>query len=335
MTGNGVMKTRKNIFAFVLLIAFSLLACIVAFASRGGDIRAMNVFKNFVYNLPVCLLVGYLDYKIIVYTQRWHKTFGVWKVLVDILVSSVLLGVLSLAYIIIGTYLYGEELHLFHRLILSAFCNSMIMLVAEIFYYNQQYLENRARLAEAEKEKAQYQFEALKNQINPHFLFNSLNVLSSLAYQDATKANLFAKKLSSVYRYLLATQEVMKVPLQDELDFVEAYVYLERIRFGDTLHVNLLCDAAATGRFIVPASIQMLVENALKHNINTKESPLVVDVRVEKECVTVANNLQLRSSVSRNRVGLRNLDRQYRIYGKHIEVCKTATKFAVMLPLLT
>ena len=328
------MKLKKNIFSFVLLVSFSLLACIVAFASRGGNVSMANVLQNFVYNLPVCLLIGYLDYKIIGYSSRWHRKLGIWKVLVDILVSNVFLGVLSPVYIYIDTYVRGEELHLFQRLVLSVFCNSMIMLVAEIFYYSQQYLENKARLANVEKEKAQYQFEALKNQINPHFLFNSLNVLSSLAYQDPVKANLFAKKLSSVYRYLLATQEQMKVPLQDELDFVESYVFLEQIRFGDTLYVNLHCDDAATGKYIVPASIQMLVENALKHNVNTKDSPLSVDVRICKDCVTVTNNLQLRSSVSKNRVGLNNLDRQYRIFGKSIEVRNTGAEFVVTLPLL-
>ena len=328
------MKQKKNIFSFVLLVSFSLLACIVAFASRGGNVSMANVLQNFVYNLPVCLLIGYLDYKIIGYSSRWHRKLGIWKVLVDILVSNVFLGVLSPVYIYIDTYVRGEELHLFQRLVLSVFCNSMIMLVAEIFYYSQQYLENKARLANVEKEKAQYQFEALKNQINPHFLFNSLNVLSSLAYQDPVKANLFAKKLSSVYRYLLATQEQMKVPLQDELDFVESYVFLEQIRFGDTLYVNLHCDDAATGKYIVPASIQMLVENALKHNVNTKDSPLSVDVRICKDCVTVTNNLQLRSSVSKNRVGLNNLDRQYRIFGKSIEVRNTGAEFVVTLPLL-
>ena len=327
---------KMNILPFLLLISISLLACIIAFASLDGKISGINVMQNFAWNLPVCLLIGFINYKIIVYSHKWHASFSVWKVLGDMLASNVLVGCLSVAYIYADACLRGVEVQLSQRLILSSFCNSVIMLIAEIFFYNQQYQENKTRLAvmEKEKEKAQYQFEALKNQINPHFLFNSLNVLSSLAYQDAAKANLFAKELSSVYRYLLTTQELMKVPLQDELDFVKSYIYLEQIRFGESLHINLTCDEQALSKSIVPASIQMLVENALKHNINTRESPLVIDIRICEENVTVTNNLQLRSSVSKNRMGLDNLEKQYRIHGKHIEVMKSDFMFTVVLPLL-
>ena len=326
------MKHKKNILPFLLLVSISLLACIIAFASLDGKISDINVMQNFVWNLPVCLLIGFINYKVIVYSHKWHSSFSVWKVLGDIFASNVLVGVLSVAYIYVDTR--GMEVQLSQRLILSSFCNSVILLIAEIFFYKQQYQENKTQLAVMEKEKAQYQFEALKNQINPHFLFNSLNVLSSLAYQDAAKANLFAKELSSVYRYLLTTQELMKVPLQDELDFVKSYTYLEQIRFGDSLHINLTYDEQALSRSIVPASIQMLVENALKHNINTRESPLVIDIRISEENVTVTNILQLRSSVSKNRMGLDNLEKQYRIHGKHIEVMKSDFMFTVVLPLL-
>lgn len=328
------MKLGKNTLPFILLVSISLLACIVAFASLHGKFSVTNILQNFVRNLPVCLLIAYIDYKIIVYSHKWHTSFSTWTVLSDILVSNILVGVLSVAYIHLGAYLSGTEILFSQRIILSSFCNTLFMLIAEIFFYNRQYLENKAQLAIMEKEKAQYQFEALKNQINPHFLFNSLNVLSSLAFQDAAKANLFAKELSSVYRYLLTTQELMKVPLQDELDFVKSYSYLEQIRFGESLRINLTYNEQALSKSIVPASIQMLVENALKHNINTRKSPLVIDIRISEENVTVTNNLQLRSSVSKNHKGLDNLEKQYRIHGKHIGVMKSDFMFTVVLPLL-
>lgn len=328
------MKLGKNILPFILLISILLLACIVVFASLHGKFSVMNILQNFIWNLPVCLLTAYIDYRIIIYSHKWHTSFSTWTILSDIMVSNVLVGVLSVAYIYLDTYLHDAEVLLSQRLILSTFCNTLFMLIAEIFFYNRQYLENKTQLAIMEKEKMQYQFEALKNQINPHFLFNSLNVLSSLAFQDTAKANLFAKELSSVYRYLLTTQELMKVPLQDELEFVKSYTYLEQIRFGESLHINLTYDEQALSKSIVPASIQMLVENALKHNINTRESPLVIDIRVGEESVTVTNNLQLRSSVSKNRMGLDNLEKQYRIHGKHIEVMKSDFMFTVTLPLL-
>ena len=325
---------KKNILPFVLLISISLLACIIVFASLDGQISGINVLQNFVWNLPICLLIGYIDYKIISYSHKRNNSFNVWTILTDIVISNLLLSILSAIYIYAESLLRDTEIYFLQRIILSTFCNSVIILIVEVFFYNQRLLENKAYLATTEKEKAQYQFEALKNQINPHFLFNSLNVLSSLAYQDAEKANLFAKKLSSVYRYLLATQNQMKVTLQEELDFVESYIYLERIRFGESLYINIVCKEDTAARHIVPVSIQMLVENALKHNTNTIKSPLMVAINIENGFVTVSNNLQLRNSVSKNRIGLSNLEKQYGIHGKHITIEKTDTTFSVKLPLL-
>ena len=174
------MKRQMNILPFLLLISISLLACIIAFASLDGKISGINVMQNFVWNLPICILIGFVNYKIIVYSHKWHTSFSAWKVLGDMLVSNVLVGFLSVAYIYIDTHLRGVEVQLSQRLILSSFCNSVIMLIAEIFFYNRRYLENKAQLAIMEKKKAQYQFEALKNQINPHFLFNSNIVLNKI-----------------------------------------------------------------------------------------------------------------------------------------------------------
>lgn len=214
------------------------------------------------------------------------------------------------------------------------FCNSIIVLILGIYFYGKRQMGDEKRLARMESEKLRFQFEALKSQINPHFLFNSLNVLSALAYQDADKTNLFAKKLSSVYRYLLTTQDQMKVPLQSEFDFTNSYIFLEQIRFGETLIVRAACNKSALGKQIMPASIQMLVENALKHNINTAQSPLQIGIRIASETMTVTNNLQLRPSISRDGRGLQNLRKQYHIHGSDIEATQTAKQFRVRLPLL-
>ena len=212
--------------------------------------------------------------------------------------------------------------------------NTIAILFIELSLYNRQLLKNKMLLMEMEKEKAVYQFEALKSQLNPHFLFNSLNVLSALVYKDADKTNKFAKKLSSVYRYLLMTHNMDKVLLLDELDFTRNYIFLEQIRFGDTLHIHIEKNEELSRQHIIPASIQILVENALKHNINTPEHPLEIRIIIKKDEVQVSNNLQLRQSVSRNQVGLANLARQYQLYGKQIIIKKNNAAFSVTLPLL-
>lgn len=245
-----------------------------------------------------------------------------WWLLVDIVLTTALAVLLTyiLNFLLMGGH--GNFWHILRSSLPVVPWNWIIVLQIEIFFYSLQRSEMEKQMAVIEKEKALYQFEVLKNQINPHFLFNSLNVLASLAYQDTEKTNRFAKKLSTVYRYLLTTHGRATVTVQEELSFVESYLYLEHIRFGDALHVEIEDDLRNHHCLVIPASIQMLVENALKHNISTKKSPLIVHISIGNERITVRNNLQLRNYVASNGAGLKNLQRQYALYGTLVEILK-------------
>lgn len=255
-----------------------------------------------------------------------------WWLLVDIVLTTALAVLLTyiLNFLLMGGH--GNFWHILRSSLPVVPWNWIIVLQIEIFFYSLQRSEMEKQMAVIEKEKALYQFEVLKNQINPHFLFNSLNVLASLAYQDTEKTNRFAKKLSTVYRYLLTTHGRATVTVQEELSFVESYLYLEHIRFGDALHVEIEDDLRNHHCLVIPASIQMLVENALKHNISTKKSPLIVHISIGNERITVRNNLQLRNYVASNGAGLKNLQRQYALYGTLVEILKDEKEFVVKLP---
>lgn len=255
-----------------------------------------------------------------------------WRLLVDIVLTTALAVLLTyiLNFLLMGGH--GNFWHILRSSLPVVPWNWIIVLQIEIFFYSLQRSEMEKQMAVIEKEKALYQFEVLKNQINPHFLFNSLNVLASLAYQDTEKTNRFAKKLSTVYRYLLTTHGRATVTVQEELSFVESYLYLEHIRFGDALHVEIEDDLRNHHCLVIPASIQMLVENALKHNISTKKSPLIVHISIGNERITVRNNLQLRNYVASNGAGLKNLQRQYALYGTLVEILKDEKEFVVKLP---
>ena len=190
------------------------------------------------------------------------------------------------------------------------------------------------RIDELASSTLQSELKFLKKQINPHFLFNSLNVLSSLAYSDAEKTNLFAKKLSGVYRYLLLTNNRPMVTLKEELAFLESYVFLEKIRFEDTLFIEIDEYDLYGTRLIIPVSLQLLVENAIKHNIATLKNPLIIRIGFTDEGIMVSNNLQLRSSVDRGGVGLGNLEKQYALYDKAIDIVESTTEFVVRVPFL-
>lgn len=187
-----------------------------------------------------------------------------------------------------------------------------------------------------EKEKAWVQFDNLKNQLNPHFLFNALTSLNGLILENQGLASQFLQHLSKVYRYVLQNKDKNFVPLQTELDFIQNYVFLLCTRFPKALEIKFDIKDAARDRAIVPVTVQILIENALKHNVVDEQSPLVIEVISIGDYLVVSNNLQVRSRVgSSNRQGLDNLRSLYRfLTEKPVIVDQTENRFAVKIPLL-
>jgi LytS/YehU family sensor histidine kinase len=174
--------------------------------------------------------------------------------------------------------------------------------------------EARLQSERLQKEIAQAQFEALKQQVNPHFLFNSLNVLSTLVHLDADLSEKFIDQLAKAYRYVLEQKDREVVPLKTELDFIHSFVFLLKIRFEEKLQVNFTIPAGKLTCYLPPLTLQLLLENAVKHNALSVESPLVVDIFTDEAgCLVVQNNVQLRQqeTVSTG-VGLQNITNRYR-----------------------
>jgi len=209
---------------------------------------------------------------------------------------------------------------------------SAILYTKEFFQSWQQSIQNEEDL----KRKAMsLQYESLKNQVNPHFLFNSLNVLSSLVYIDADRANEFIKKLSDVYRYVLDQKNKELVSFEEEMNFLKDFVYLHQIRFGDNLKVDFKLNGH-TDKSLIPMSMQLLMENVIKHNVITKSKPLQVEVIQHKDVLEMRNVLQKKTSVVYSaKIGLENLNEQYKyLTGKSCEVDKTDTHFSVKVPII-
>ena len=198
--------------------------------------------------------------------------------------------------------------------------------------------EWKKTLVEAEilkKEHLSAQYETLKNQVNPHFLFNSLNVLSEIVHTDADLAEQFIKQLSKVYRYVLETRDREIVNLDEELQNLNAFIFLMKIRFRDGfIFENQLTETKNV--HIAPLTLQMLVENALKHNETSKINPLTVTLKSELEFIEVRNNLQKKSFVlDSTGLGLENIRARYKILsGKDIQVTENAHYFSVKIPIL-
>lgn len=192
------------------------------------------------------------------------------------------------------------------------------------------------RSAQLQKENFQAQLEGLKNQVNPHFLFNSLNVLVSLIPLDAERATEFTRRLSQIYRSFLDNFDQQLIPLKKELEVVKAYIYLLETRFGEAVKFELQISPEALDLQLPPGSLQVLLENAIKHNGSTKKKALQVKISSEENAIVVRNNLQPRlEEIQSTGTGLKNIESRYSFLSdEKPEFTKTQTEFIARLPLL-
>lgn len=261
----------------------------------------------FLYCIGVSVLYGELYYNLFFVLTHQEKLWADYSVLDRDL--TVMMVVISL--IIIG----------FHSFI----------------YYFRNWQEAEVIAERLQKENIRSQFEALKHQIEPHFFFNSLSVLTSLVHKDADLAGQYIAQLSKIYRYVLEVKDETVVPLSQELDFLNAYIFLMTVRHNDSIRFSIeISDETSKYTFIPKNSLQMLAENSVKHNRFSKELPLVVSISEDVEYIRVINNLNRRELIDGSSgIGLENIRKRYElISGKGIELEETAMTFCVKLPKL-
>jgi two-component system, LytTR family, sensor kinase len=224
----------------------------------------------------------------------------------------------------------------FKSFIACLFATIPISAIYEATYFLHQWKQSIAEAERLKRQHTQSQLEALRNQINPHFLFNSLNTLSSLIPEDPKTSVDFVQKLSSVYRTILDLREKPVVTLREELEFLDDYIYLIKTRFGESIHFNRHIEQACYTCYLAPLSIQMLVENAIKHNITSSKKPLQITITANEGQIVISNNLQPKAQPTAGTgTGLDNIRNRYRlIFHQEIEVEKEETSFKVTLPLV-
>lgn len=188
------------------------------------------------------------------------------------------------------------------------------------------------------KERIEFQFEMLRNQVNPHFLFNNLNTIASLVHEQPDVAAEFVRQLSKVYRYLLEYQSREVISLQEEQEFLTAYIYLIKMRFGQNVNFDISLAPALLNHQVVPVCLQMLVENALKHNIASKSKPLTISIKTDDTtgALIVSNNLQPKTKTEfSSRIGLVNIKSRYQfLTSQEVIIEQDTASFTVKLPLL-
>ncbi len=224
------------------------------------------------------------------------------------------------------------------NLVASIIVDYVFSLGALIFLAENAMRINARALEDREKARlAQYRYMNLSQQVNPHFLFNSLNILDCLVCEQKTdQASTYIHKLAAIYRYLLRNEEERLVKLRDEMDFVDQYVDLLKVRFPEGLEIGMDIPADKLNKRVVPCSVQLLIENATKHNAVSPEKPLRINVRCEDDNVVVSNSLNPKvSSGPSTGLGLKYLREQYQdVAGKEAVVRMSDTEYTVTIPLI-
>lgn len=230
----------------------------------------------------------------------------------------------------------GETLR--QTVVFNSFINLSVDIVVISIYYSYYMVKHLKASIESEKnlkrENLLAKYEALKNQVNPHFLFNSLNTLTGVVEEDSKKAVDYIAKLSNTYRYVLEQRDKELIPLEDELKFVKDFIYLAKLRHGDGL---IYTEKIVSKQIqVAPLGLQILIENCIKHNVIEDDRPLNIKLFQQDDYLVVENNLQKKTTiVKQERIGLENLTKRYQyLTSKPVVVEETELSFVVKLPIL-
>lgn len=209
----------------------------------------------------------------------------------------------------------------------------LILMGVEMVYYFTSLSRSRQETEEARLQAIQYKYDALKAQINPHFLFNSLNLLYSLVSIDTVRSKRFIMELSRMYRYIMAQQNRERVSVAEEFDFLESFVSVFGMRYNNKFDV-IINGTPDPEQFIIPFTMQLLIENVTKHNAITAKSPMTVTIDITDDGITISNPIYPKETESVSHIGLRYLTQLYAAHGREFRVEKSTERFTAYVPYL-
>jgi hypothetical protein len=345
MIKNNSKKGKAHFSTIMWLLFFLVLPPVIGYLFKGP-----KIFSSFSYYITYTsigyaygIAFGVGNRLIGKYTEKLDWTKNPKRANLISFLSFIGYGIIMSITIpyTIDRFLWGMSgKDVFYDVSAKAFITIVADLIVFYFYYST-YLANHWIMSiekneELKRENLLARYEALKNQVNPHFLFNSLNTLSGLVEQKPEYATDFIKKLSDIYRYVLEQNDKELVPINDELKFVEDYVFLLQMRFGKGLIFNSRLTKNQNFH-IAPLGIQMMVENAIKHNIISDDMPLKIEMEIEDGYVIVKNNLQTKKSINSGKqpLGLENIKKRYAYLSNvPVEIIESESEFIVKVPII-
>lgn len=322
LSKNTPMHTNSNKKYWILILSalFSFLALfiyLIHVLSPNKEFASTEYVRDITISFCFMVLIALVDYKLVlkINNTKWLRENLIIRVVFE--VSA--LSLLAVIFVIVGNipfqnvgsvWEYVSSIEYKEAAIASILLNVFTITVIEFFIQNE-------RTIKLQSENAKMQYQQLKSQINPHFLFNSLNVLVSLINKDKDKATDYTQKLSLIYRYVLSHDMQDTILVRDELEFIRNYTEILKIRFGDGLQVSYNLKDEDLNKEVPPMSLQVLFENAVKHNALTQSNPLSVCVSSDTKYLIISNNIIPRMRVASSLgIGLNNLNKKYLLISK-------------------
>ena len=276
--------------------------------------------------------------------RSWKKNDTIKRIVIGVLGATIitLIGLFVLraaTYMVYGGVSFNQFLanEKFSNYQFGLWITLTIVIIFHVIYFYNRYQQNRIKEQKVIAGNASAKFDALKNQLDPHFLFNSLNVLTSLIEENPENAQKFTTSLSKVYRYVLEQKNKELVTVDEELQFAKTYMSLLKMRFEDSIIFTMPEKASNPDSKVVPLSLQLLLENAVKHNMVTSSKPLKINIYEDQGSLVVENNLQPKQIIKKSSgVGLGNITQRYDLLtNKKVNISKDANRFAIAIPMLT
>ncbi len=325
------------------LLAFVMLSSSIYYYSLLDAGREFHLRTILSVNSIASLLINMVFFYLLLSIQSWAinrydiRQYQLWLILFGLLMGVVLLS----PYLSRLQWWWFRDILNYHTYATVQYAKDLVILVVTFLFTMTIYLMKQNHLAvvgmqKLDFENLQNRYTALKNQTDPHFLFNCLNTLNGLIGRDDRRAQEYVQELAMVFRHTMRDKVVVR--LSEELEFVKSYLYLMCIRYFDGLKVVWHIDDKYLDYYVIPSGLQILVENAIKHNIASAKIPLTISISTKEDKIVVENKLQLReqsTSGSSTGVGLDNLMEQYRlVFGKDIDIVSKDGQFSVSLPLI-
>jgi sensor histidine kinase YesM len=338
------MLGYRNLNQFLRTYLIIVVACVVGFIVRLSKFDEFTTEQQITVTW-VSLILIIVFWESLRLTNYWlNKIYPFERNISSRIILQLLCGAFIGITIRFVVYKWGEPHVPFHldSLFVAATWALYVFLPTGVnlgfftIYFIDRWKDSLVYTERLELEKSQVQFDNLKNQLNPHFLFNALTSLNSLIFENQQLASDFLQQLSKVYRYVLQNKEKNFVLLSTELEFIENYVKLLETRFAGALKINFDIQENAKEKAIVPVTLQILIENAIKHNVVDKEKLLKIEILTVGDYLIVGNNLQLRKKVeTSNKLGLGNLKSLYKfLTDKPVIIESTDDRFYVKIPLM-